>query len=174
MTRIIMFLIAGLFGVTALAGCAESVIKDDELTAAIQQQYEDQTGLGLKSIECDETKAESGEAISCRATNDNDVDLEIGGAVAGKDESSDKWNFEWKVDKAYAPGDLFEDPAARALSAKLGFKVESLDCPDGIEVASGIEVHCEATAADGSSSAVTITLTDSAGNFEVAVDPNQS
>lgn len=168
--RLLLVSVAVLAGTAVFAGCGEQMISQDDLTSSITSQYKTQTGLELKDLKCDDVKAEKGAAISCTAVNSNDVDLKIGGTVSGKNESSDKWGFDWKVEEARAPATLFEGPAAKSLSEKLGFEVSSVDCPGKILVKAGTKVHCDATAADGSTSGVTITLTDSDGNFEVAVD----
>ncbi len=158
-----------LIGGVGIAGCGESVIKDDELTASIKQQYEEQTGVKMTSIECEEVKAEEGAAISCRAENDSDVSLELTGTVKGEGED-DKWGFDWKVARADAPGKLFEDAAMQTVSSKFGVAVESVKCPERITVEKGEVVHCEATDNKGETRGLTLRLTDADGGFRVTID----
>lgn len=158
-----------MLGAFVMAGCA-STINEDELTANIEKQFQEQTGTRLTSIECDEVKAEKGAEIACKATNENDMKLDITGEVTDNDKDDDKWGFDWKVARILAPGKAFEDAAAETVSREFDVPLESVKCPDGIEVKEGSEVKCEATATDGSTRGLTLTLTDGEGGFRVAVD----
>lgn len=172
MSKIRKLLVASLLvtlGAFVLAGCAET-IKQDELTGNIEKQFQEQTGTELTSIECDEVKAEKGAEISCKAVNENDMKLDITGEVTDNDKDDDKWGFDWKVSRVLAPGKAFEDAAAETVTREFDVPLESVKCPDGIEVKKGSEVKCEATATDGSTRVLNLTLTDAEGGFRVAVE----
>lgn len=168
--NLFLSVLALLGGVVVLAGCGQEMISQDEMTANIEKQYKQQTGIEMTKLECDDVKAEKGEKISCKATNANDVNLEITGEVSGKQSGSDKWNFNWQIVSANAPGSLFEKSAATTITNNFGVTVKSVSCPDRIDVKKGTVVYCQATATDGSTNGVKLTLTDANGGYRVILD----
>lgn len=161
--------VTAMAGVVVLAGCSE-VIKQDELTSNIKSQFKEQTDTELTSIECDEVKAEEGADVACKATNENDMKLDITGKVTGKNDDTGKWGFNWKVAGMVAPGKVFEEPAAETVTREFNVALDSVKCPDGIEVKEGTEVKCEGTATDGTTRGLTLNLTDAEGGFRVSLD----
>ena len=47
--------------------------------------FEDETGVLLKTIDCEEADADVGSEINCQATNENDLELTIEGTVTSYD-----------------------------------------------------------------------------------------
>ncbi len=139
-----------------------------EAEEKIKSQYPEQTGLELTTISCDSTDAETGKVFSCEATNEANVDLKIEGTVGEVDSDEDRFKFRWEVTGAVAAGDAYAEPALTELRSK-GLEIESLACPDGIEIKKGTVVTCTATSPDGEERDAELTLTDGDGGFRITV-----
>lgn len=155
-----------------LAGCEFSCtigssISAGELEKQVGNSYEKETGIAIDSITCEEADPDPGSSISCRATNEGGVDLKIAGTVTSYDSVEERVDFDWKVVRAVAPGNLYGDAAARTLTRTTGVEVSEVRCPEEIVVRKGARVDCTAISADGTQSRVTLTLTDRDGGFRV-------
>jgi len=163
----LIFAVSGLM----LAGCEASVstggdeINTDTVETQIKSQYPPKAdGLTLTAIDCEGGKAEVGTRFTCAASNDNAVDLDIGGEVTsiGKD---DKVNIKWEVTKAVSAGATFGDVAAQTLARTRA--VASVECPDGILIEAGTVVDCVGIMDNGTKREVKLTLTDGNGAFDI-------
>ena len=171
--------LTGLTVCLVLAGCEFSCsvggsVPAEELETEIRLSYEDETGLVVKNISCEEAGDDTGSPISCRATNANGVDLRIDGEVTSYDSTTEKVNFDWKVSRAVAPGTLYGDAAARTLTSNTGVPVAKVICPERIVVEKGARVDCRAISPDGAEFDVTLTLTDGDGGFRARLLPRQA
>ena len=158
--------------VLGLAGCnfycsVGGSIPAAELERKVRLSYEDQTGIVVKSISCEEADDDTGSPISCEATNASGVKLEIDGEVTSDDPDTEKVGFDWEVTRAVAPGTLYGDAAAITLSQETGVEVADVRCPDEIVVKKGARVRCTAVSPAGAESEVTLILTDADGGFRV-------
>ena len=159
-----------------LAGCEFSCsignkVSSEELNKQVRLSFEDETGVLLTSIDCGEVDAEVGKAISCDATNENDVDLKIEGEVTDYNSDTDKIKFDWEVVSASAPGEAFAVAARRSLANQTGAVVNDVVCPDKIELKTGNEVQCAAVDVRGNDRELVLTLTDEEGGFDVNLKP---
>lgn len=162
----------GLLAALGLSGCnfycsVGGSIPAAELERKVRLGYEDQTGIVIKSITCEEADDDTGSPISCRATNAGGVELKIDGEVTSYDPDTEKVGFDWEVTRAVAPGNLYGDEAAISLTRQTGIPVADVRCPDEIVVEKGTRVRCTAVSPDGAESEVTLTLTDGDGGFRV-------
>jgi|LakMenEpi03Aug12_release.lakeMendotaPanAssembly.Ray.scaffolds.fasta_scaffold78446_3 hypothetical protein len=169
--RPIAFLVA-VASVLGLAGCdfycsVGGSIPPEELEKQVRLSYEDETGIVVKSINCEEADDDTGSPISCEATNAGGVDLTIEGEVTSYDSEAEKVRFDWEVTKAVAPGTLYGDAAAMTLADSTGVAIAEVRCPEEIVVKEGARVECTAIAPNGAESGVTLILTDGDGGFRV-------
>jgi len=66
-----------------------------------------------------------------------------------------------------------EEFAAQEVQRELGGPVESVSCPDDVEVEKGKEFECEAEDADGATATITMRIERDNGDFSyVGVEPN--
>lgn len=162
----------GLIATVGLAGCnfycsVGGSIPSAELERKVRLGYEDQTGIVMKSISCEEADDDTGSPISCRATNAGGVDLKIDGEVTSYDPDTEKVGFDWEVTRAVAPGSLYGDEAAASLTQQTGVPVAEVRCPDEIVVEKGARVKCTAISPSGAEAEATLILTDGDGGFRV-------
>lgn len=166
--------VLSLAGCLVIAGCEFSCsvggsVPAGELEKQVRLSYEDQTGILVKSISCEEAGDDTGSPISCKATNVNGVLLDIGGEVTSYDADRERVKFDWEVTRAVAPGTLYADAAARTLSARSGVPITEVVCPKKVVVEKGARIDCTAIFPDGSKSGVTLTLTDRDGGFRAEI-----
>ena len=159
-----------------LAGCEFSCsvgnnVSAEELDKQVRLSFEDQTGVLLTSIDCDETDADVGSEITCDATNENNVDLKIEGKVTEFNSGTDKIKFDWEIVSAAAPGSSFERAARRSLAQQTGVVINDVKCPGKIDLVRGNEVDCTAVDLQGNEREVVLTLTDDVGAFDVNLKP---
>ena len=162
-----------------LTGCSFSFsigqkIEASELEKQVRLSYEDQTGIVITSIRCDEADASTGSPISCEATNASDVELEINGEVTFYDAGTEEVDFDWEVTRAEAPGEIYAEAAAVTIRQQFGVLVETVQCPDRILIEVGARVPCTAIEPSGERTPITLTLTDKDGGFRVSVDSSST
>ena len=155
-----------------LAGCEFSCsignnVSSEELNKQVRLAFEDETGVLLTSIECDQADADVGSAINCVATNQNEVELTIEGEVTDFNSDTDKVRFNWEVVSASAPGGAFETAAARSLRSQTGVVINDVNCPQKIELKRGSEVDCTGVDVQNNERELVLTLTDEEGAFDV-------
>lgn len=157
---------------TLLAGCSGevSVGGDDQVSAEDVEQdirgaYEAQTDIDMKRLTCESAEAEVGARIDCDGRNARDVALTIRGEITAVND--DGVDYNWKVVKAVAPGELFAGEVGRLLEQKYGPVVADVSCPDRIEVRKGAEVTCDAQARNGDTGKAVLVLTDGDGAFSI-------
>ncbi len=155
-----------------LAGCEFSCsigsnVSAEELDKQVRLAFEDETGVLLTSIDCEEADADVGSPISCAATNENGIDLAIEGEVTEFNSDTDRVRFDWEVVSAAAPGEAFEVAAARSLRAQTGIAIRNVSCPEKIDLQRGNEVDCTGVDAQGNDRELVLTLTDEEGAFDV-------
>lgn len=163
----------------AMAGCSASVsvggddaIAGDGIAETIAEQYAEQNeGITLDDLTCDDSKAEVGARIGCRGRNSRDVDLEIAGEVTEIDSGEARARYRWEVIRALAPGALYEVAALNALRGR-GLSVAEVSCPLRIEVIAGARVNCEVTSENGSTATAVMELTDQDGGFRISAVPS--
>lgn len=85
-----------LLGAATIVGCSSSVASD-ELEKQVSQSYEQQAGVGLSSISCQEAATDVGSPISCDATNADGIKLAITGKVTAYDSDSQSVDFSWNA-----------------------------------------------------------------------------
>jgi hypothetical protein len=168
--------LAGVAAALALAGCSaefnvggsDPTVSGDEMATTIAQQYQERfPGLTLAEMRCEETPAEVGAPVRCTGVNSAGVELEFGGEITLVDENADRAEYRWEISRAVAPGSLFAERAAPIIEREASVTVASMECPERVEVRTGVSFRCEVTAQDGTSGPVTIVLTDDNGAFEV-------
>lgn len=158
-----------------VAGCEFSCtlggsIPAEELERQVRLSYEDETGIVIRSITCEESDPDSGSPISCRAVNEAGVDLEIGGEVTSYDGVDEVADFDWQVTRAVAPGTVYADAARQTIQNQFGVTVDRVECPDRIVVERGARVACTAIEPGGARTGIVLALTDRDGGFEVSVE----
>ena len=158
---------ATLCATVLLAGCGDNEVSSEELNKQVQASFEEQSGVELKTIDCNGVKAEVGEAISCTATNEIGIDLKILGKVTAYDSDADRIKFDWRVTSAKAPGENYANSARVALRKQSGATVSKVSCPEKIELEEGIRVACTAIDSMGNERELILTLTDANGGFDV-------
>jgi hypothetical protein len=158
----------------AVAGCSAEVnvgggseASGEEIASEIRKDYADRTGVQLNSLTCESVDAETGETFSCSGRNDNSIQLEIDGKVT--DAKADEIDYNWSVEKAIAPGVLYER-ALRSSIEKGGIALAEVRCPVEVEIRVGSQLRCTATASNGDRRGVTLKLTDLDGGFDYSVD----
>ncbi|MEZ5078884.1 MAG: DUF4333 domain-containing protein [Solirubrobacterales bacterium] len=137
----------------------------EEIADDIRADYEDQTGVALRSLTCEDIEGDEAETFNCSARNENGFHLEIDGEVT----DSDAGRFHWEVTEVIAPGVYYERALRRELESR-GIAIKEIRCPVEIEADVGAEIRCTATDGDGDSAGVTLRLTDEAGRFDYSVD----
>jgi len=158
----------------AFAGCEASVsvggdsIHADEAAATIKKQYKQKTGLTLTSITCESGDAKVGATFTCDAVNSVDAKLQFTAKVDSVNDDKSKVHFTSDVTKATVTGATFADAAIKALAGQ-GTAVDSMDCPDEIEVVKGKKVDCTASMPDGVERKAVLTLTNGDGDFDVDI-----
>jgi hypothetical protein len=183
MTRLspLSTLLAVLGAGAILTGCNASFsvggddgISADKIESAISAQYAEQNpGITLTRINCDDAEAEVGAPVACRGVNSRDVDLEFAGEVTDIDSDANRANYRWEVIRALAPGAIYEAAALELLRGQ-GLAVQSVSCPLRIEVVAGTRVNCEVTGQDGNSVTAVLELTDQSGGFRITQAPGTS
>lgn len=166
---------ASLFAIAltlGLAGCdfycsVGGSVPAEELEKQVRLSYEDETGIVVRSITCEEADDDTGSPISCEAVNAGGVELMIEGEVTSYDSETEKVRFDWEVTRAVAPGSLYAEAAATTLSESTGVPISEVRCPEKIAVKKGARVQCTAIAPNGAKSEVTLILTDRDGGFRV-------
>ena len=159
-----------------VAGCEFScsignTVSAEELDKQVRLAFEDETGVLLTSIDCEEADADVGSEINCTAINENDVELTIEGEVTEFDSDTEKVRFDWEVVAAAAPGTAFETAAARSLRNQSGVEISGVTCPDRIDLETGNEVRCTAFDVENNERELVLTLTDEEGGFDVRLLP---
>jgi hypothetical protein len=159
-----------------LAGCEYScsvgnTVSAEELNKQVRISYEDESGVLLKTIDCEEADADTGSEINCLATNENDVDLKIEGAVTSYDSETEKVKFDWEVVSASAPGEKFALAARNSLANQSDVSLRDVVCPEKIELQTGNKVDCTAVDITGNDRELVMTLTDEEGGFDVRLKP---
>jgi|GEM_PF-919964 len=162
----------------ALAGCSaevsvggDSSASGEEIGGEIRSDYEDKTGIALRSITCEDVEGDRDERFSCSARNARGVQLEIDGEVT--DTESGGFDYSWQVVEGIAPGVLYERALRRQIEAQ-GVGLAEVRCPVEIEIRVGAEVSCDATDRNGASREVTLRLTDLDGGFDFEVEGHGS
>lgn len=166
--------LAAVAATVLLAGCEFSCslgnsISSDELERQVADSYEEEVGLILTSITCEEAKPDKGSPISCRATNSPGVDLWIEGTVTSYDTGTQIADFDWEVVRAESPGRIYANAAVGTIEQEWGFPVDRIECPDQIRVETGEKVECIAIEPDGVRTTLILTLTDDEGGFDIEV-----
>jgi hypothetical protein len=159
-----------------LAGCEYScsignTVSAEELDKQVRISFEDETGVLLTSIECEEADADVGSEINCEATNENDLELTIEGTVTSYDSDTEKVKFDWEVVSATAPGDNFAVAAKSSLASQSSVQLDNVACPDRIELEPGNKIDCTAEDINGNDRDLVLTLTDDEGGFNVRLKP---
>ena len=161
-----------------MAGCEFScsvggteTVTAEELDKQVRLAFEDETGVLLISIDCDEADADVGSEISCTAVNENEVEVRIEGEVTEFDSDSEMVKFDWRVVSASAPGLAFENAAARSLRNQTGAVLNDVTCPERIDLETGNEVRCTAVDVQGNERDLVLTLADEEGGFDVRLKP---
>lgn len=144
-------------------------ISSDELERQVKDSYEEEIGLTLTSITCDEAKPDKGSPISCEATNAPGVNLWIEGTVTSYDSDTQVADFDWEVVRAESPGRIYANAAAGTVEQEWGIPVDRIECPDRIPVETGEKVECIAVEPNGVRTALILTLTDDEGGFDIEV-----
>ncbi|MFP5450959.1 MAG: DUF4333 domain-containing protein [Thermoleophilia bacterium] len=160
----------------ALAGCEASVsvggdpsLSAAELEQAIRDQYAEQNpGITLTELTCEDAEGEVGAEITCEGRNSREVELEIGGEVTRVDEGEETADYDWRVTRAFAPGALYERAARQVLLDQTQVPVATVECPVRIEVVVGSRVSCTVRTADGRPLPVVLELTDLDGGFRIS------
>ena len=157
---------------TLLAGCSGEVsvgggkqVSAEDVERDIRGAYEAQTDIDLTRMTCESTDAKVGAKIDCDGRNARDVTLTFAGEITAVDD--DGVDYDWKVVKAVAPGDLFANAVGKLLVQKYGPVVADVTCPAKIEVRKGAEVTCEAKAKNGDVGKAVLVLTDTDGKFSI-------
>ncbi|MGK2954831.1 MAG: DUF4333 domain-containing protein [Solirubrobacterales bacterium] len=102
-SRRILLPLATLATAILLAGCEAScstgddTVSSDELSVQVKDALETSVGAPLKSVDCDEVKAEVGEPISCDAVEPNGDKLKIEGKITSVDEETQDVKFNVQV-----------------------------------------------------------------------------
>ena len=169
-----LVVLAAVAGTVLLAGCEFSCslgdsISSDELERQVEDSYEEETGLSLTSITCDEAKPDKGSPISCEATNAPGVSLWIEGTVTSYNTDTQVADFDWEVVRAESPGRIYANAAAVTVEQEWGIPVDRIECPDRIRVEAGEKVECVAVEPNGVRTALILTLTDDEGGFDIEV-----
>jgi hypothetical protein len=172
----LVLIAAALWASVLLAGCEFSCsvgnsVSAEELDKQVRLAFEDESGVLLTSIDCDEADADVGSEISCKAVNENDVELTIEGEVTEFDSETEKVRFNWQVVSAAASGTAFETAAARSLRNQTGVVINDVTCPERIDLTRGNEVDCTAFDVEGNERDLVLTLTDEEGAFDVRLKP---
>ncbi len=159
-----------------LAGCEYScsvgnTVSAEELDKQVRISFEDETGVLLKTIDCEEADADVGSEINCQATNENDLELTIEGTVTSYDSETEKVRFDWEVVSAMAPGETFAVAARNSLASQSNVTLDNVACPDKIELERGNKVDCTAVDVAGNNRDLVLTLTDDEGGFDVRLKP---
>ena len=159
----------------ALAGCEFSCtlggsIPAEELERQVRLSYEDEIGIVIRSITCEESDPDTGSPISCRAVNEAGVELTIRGEVTSYDGVDEIADFDWQVTRAVAPGTVYADAARQTIEREFGVTVDRVECPDRIVVETGARVSCTAVEPGGVRTGIVLTLTDRDGGFRVTVE----
>jgi hypothetical protein len=160
----------------ALVGCEASVevggdpsLSAAELEQAIRAQYAEQNpGITLTDLTCEDAEGTVGAAITCEGRNSRDVELEIGGEVTRVDEGEDRADYDWRVTRAFAPGALYESAARQVLLDQTQVPVATVECPERIEVVVGSRVSCTVRTSDGRTLPAVLQLTDLDGGFRIS------
>lgn len=164
---------AALSATLLLAGCEFScsiggnTVSSEELDKQVRIAYEDETGILLTSIDCEEADSDIGSPINCLATNENDLELTIEGEVTDLNSDTDRIRFDWQVVSASAPGVAFEVAAARSLRNQTGAVISDVTCPQKITLEAGTIVDCTGVDSQGNERELVLTLTDRKGAFDV-------
>lgn len=143
----------------------------EELNKQVRLSYEDETGVKLTSIDCEESDADVGSEINCSANNEKDIELTIEGTINSYDEDTQKVKFDWEITSAMAPGKTFAIAARNSLANQSNVSLDEVVCPDRIELKTGNKVDCTAEDANGSNRDLVLTLTDQEGGFDVWLKP---
>lgn len=152
-----------------LVACSGEVSVGDKQVSAekveedIRGSYEAKTDIDLPRLTCEPADAEVGARIDCDGRNARDVTLTIGGEVTKAD--GDTINYKWEVTKATGPGTLFADEVGRLLTSRYGPVVANVECPKEVEIKTGTEFSCEATARNGETGTAVLVLSDADGGF---------
>lgn len=166
---------AAVVAALGLSACSAEVsvggdpsLSGGKLAEGIAQQYEERfPGLTLTEMTCQGADAEVGAPIRCDGVNSRGVELEFRGEVTGVDEDNDNADYRWEIARAVVPGDLYEERATPIIERETGASVAEIICPERVEVRVGVEFECQVTTASGTTGPVTITITDSNGDFRV-------
>jgi hypothetical protein len=159
----------------ALAGCEASVdvggdpsLSAAEIEQAIRAQYSQQNaGIALTELACEDATAEIGATIRCEGRNSRDVELEIGGEVTRVDDDEGRADYDWRVTGASAPGALYERAAREVLLDQTDVPVATVECPLRIEVVVGARVSCTVRTTNGTTLPAVLELTDQEGGFRI-------
>ncbi|MEQ8833983.1 MAG: DUF4333 domain-containing protein [Miltoncostaeaceae bacterium] len=158
-----------------LAACSAEVsvggdpsLSGGEIAAGITEQYEERfPGLTLAEMTCRGAEAEVGAPIRCEGVNSGGVDLEFGGEITAVDEENDAADYRWEITRAVVPGSFYEERATPIIEREAQVTVQSITCPERVEIREGVEFQCEVTTTDGTTAPVTVTVTDNNGDFRV-------
>ena len=90
------FVLAGAALAAALfiAACGGDTVSADELSSQTKSSLEQSVGAPLKSVDCEEAKAEVGTTFSCDGTGPNGDQIKIEGKITEVDGDSVKFNVE--------------------------------------------------------------------------------
>lgn len=155
----------------AISCGGEMTVSSEELAKQVEASYEEQTGVEMKSITCEEVSpAEVGSEIRCEATNASEADILIEGKVTAVNESDEKVDFDWEVASVEVPGAHYAEAAKKVLEEQTGSPLSAIECPDRVKLETDGEFRCELTATDGSTLGATVTMTDDKGGFDIKVD----
>lgn len=149
----------------ALTGCSEQLDvanAEREIAAGYARQA---PGADVTAVECpEEVSADLGTEARCTITQANDIRLDVDVEVTGED-----GRIRWEIVGGTAPDDLIEPTAVDVLAKQVGQRPDGVDCPDRVSLEVGATTRCTLTAGE-QVYGMTITITDSDGDFDIAVD----
>lgn len=158
----------------ALAGCSAEVnvgtgseASGEEIAEEIRDAYEEETGVGLSRLTCEDAESSVGEEFNCTGRNARSVQLEISGKVT--ETTDDGFDYSWEVVKGIAPGVLFERALREQIEAG-GVALSEVRCPVEVDIEVGSEIRCSAADRNGAARGVTVRLNDLDGGFDYKVD----
>lgn len=155
----ILFLAVVAAGCSFQASCGGKKLNTDKAEAELARLLEEAGGLPAK-VSCPEVKLEKGRVIECT------TDIQGVKGRAKVTQTDDEGTVTFEPVESYAFGAKLEHLLGQQIKERTGVDTR-LDCGERVRAAvAGARFRCTATAADGDTLALEITLTDSVGGFD--------
>ena len=149
-----------LFALIALTACGTRTVNTGKAEGVIKRSIVEQTGVEVTVIECPKrVEAKRGNTFTCEAKG---IDGTSANVRVTQQDSTGNVSFEARlIDQTKVQRTISDSLTRRGRK-----QIESVDCPNVVEIVKGYRYTCAITYAQGKKGKVGVALTNGSGEFD--------